>query len=80
MSRRLTITVSDDLYQGLHQTIGRRGISKFMETLARPHVVARDIEAEYREMAADEPREREAMEWSEALIGDAFPPEPDVSW
>lgn len=26
----------------------------------------------YQEMAADEEREREAMEWSEALIGDGF--------
>jgi hypothetical protein len=26
----------------------------------------------YRAMAADEAREREALEWSEALIGDGF--------
>lgn len=26
----------------------------------------------YAEMAADQPREREAEEWSEALIGDAW--------
>ena len=78
MSRKLTITVSEDVYQGLQHTIGRRGISKFMETLARPHVVALDIEAAYREMAADQSREQEAMEWSEALIGDAFPTGPDA--
>jgi len=29
------------------------------------------MEASYREMAADEAREQEALEWSEGLIGDA---------
>lgn len=28
----------------------------------------------YAEMAADQPREREAEEWSEALISDAYVP------
>lgn len=30
----------------------------------------RDLEAAYREMAQDEAAEAEALEWSEALIGD----------
>jgi hypothetical protein len=34
-----------------------------------------DLEAQYREMASDETQEREAEEWIEALIGDAFPEE-----
>ena len=62
-----------------HQAIGRRGISQFIERLARPHVVPPDIEASYREMAADDSREQEAQEWSESLIGDAFPSEPHAS-
>ncbi len=70
MSKKLTITVADDVYQGLHQRIGRRRISRFLETLARPHLVLPELEAAYREMAADEEREREALEWSEAVIGD----------
>ena len=36
----------------------------------RPHVVSRDLEAAYREMAGDEVREAEADEWAEGLIGD----------
>jgi predicted CopG family antitoxin len=71
MNRKLTITVSEDVYEGLHRRIGRRRISQFLERLARPHVVADDIEAAYREMAADKAREQEALEWSEGLIGDA---------
>ena len=33
-------------------------------------VVREDIDASYCDMAADQEREREALEWSEALIGD----------
>jgi hypothetical protein len=33
-------------------------------------VVEDDLEAAYREMAADEEREREALEWAEATIAD----------
>jgi hypothetical protein len=29
------------------------------------------LDASYQEMAADEDREREALMWSEALVGDA---------
>ncbi|MGA9628103.1 MAG: hypothetical protein WBL65_08850 [Bryobacteraceae bacterium] len=71
MNRKLTITVSEAVYEGLHRTIGRRRISQFIEKLARPHVVPPDIEASYREMAADQSRERDALEWSEALIADS---------
>jgi len=53
-----------------HRVIGRRRISRFLETLARPHVLKNDLEAAYREMAADERREAEALEWSEGLVGD----------
>ena len=71
MNRKLTFTVSDAVYEGLHRNIGRRHISQFIENLARPHVLPDDIEAAYREMAADEEREREALAWSEAVVADA---------
>jgi hypothetical protein len=35
-----------------------------------------DIEASYREMAADQSREQDALEWSEALIADSSLSEP----
>jgi predicted CopG family antitoxin len=68
--RKLTITVEDDVYSGLHRRIGPRRISKFLNDLARPHVIEEELEAAYREMAADEDREREALEWSEATVAD----------
>lgn len=53
------------------EPIGRRRISQFIEKLARPHVVPQDLEASYLDMAADQAREREALEWSEGVIGDS---------
>lgn len=72
MHRKLTITLSEDVYEGLHRMIGRGNISQFIETLVRPHVVDADLDAGYRAMAADKEREAEALEWSEALVEDAF--------
>jgi len=70
MQKKLTITVDEDVYEGLHKVIGRRHISQFIEDLVRPHVIGSDLEAGYRAMAADEAREAEALEWSEATLGD----------
>ena len=72
MQKKLTITVDEDVYQGLHKVIGRRHISQFIEDLVRPHVIGTDLEAGYRAMAEDEAREVEALEWSEATIGDSI--------
>jgi len=70
MHRKLTITVDDKIYQGLHRVVGRRKISQFIEKLVRPHVVREDLEEAYREMAQDKAREAEALEWAEAMISD----------
>ena len=70
MSKKLTITVEDEVYEGLHSVIGRRRISRFLNDLARPHVLQRNLAEGYRAMAADEEREREATEWVEKLAGD----------
>ena len=70
MQKKLTITVDEQVYFGLHDVIGRRRISQFIESLVRPHVIKHSLEAAYREMALDEAREAEALEWSESTIGD----------
>ena len=70
MPKKLTITVDSDVYNGLHSVIGRRRISRFLNDLARPHVVGPDHSAGYAAMAADEAREAEAEAWSDGLIGD----------
>ena len=70
MKKKLTITVDEKIYAGLHRVIGRRKISQFIESLVSPHVVQKDLESGYREMAADEVREAEAIEWAEATVAD----------
>ena len=70
MQKKLTITIDERVYRGLHRVIGRRRISRFIELLVRPHVLEQDLEEGYKAMAADAAREREAQEWSEGTIGD----------
>lgn len=70
MQKKLTITLDEQVYQGLHAVIGRRRISRFIESVVRPHVLAPDLDAAYRQMAQDELRETEAFEWTEATLGD----------
>lgn len=67
MTKKLTITVSDEVYDGLHRRIGRRRISRFIDDLARPHVApgptdprfwltasTKDLSRAYGELAAAE--------------------------
>ncbi|MBV8398944.1 MAG: hypothetical protein JOZ17_09405 [Acetobacteraceae bacterium] len=70
MPKKLTITADAEAYNGLHSVIGRRRISRFLNDLARPHVVGPDHLAGYAAMVADEVREAEAEAWSDGLIGD----------
>ena len=70
MQRKLTITIDEEVYEGLHKTIGPRKISKFIEELARPHVIRPNLESAYAEMARDKRREKEAIEWAEVAFKD----------
>lgn len=70
MQKKLTITLDERVYDGLHRVVGRGRISRFLESLARPHVMGWDLEAAYRQMAREEARETEAQEWAEATVGD----------
>ena len=70
MQKKLTITVDEKVYSGLHRVIGRRRISKFIESLVRPHVVQDELLAAYQEMANDEVREAEALDWAESTVTD----------
>ncbi|HVA25980.1 MAG TPA: addiction module antitoxin [Chloroflexota bacterium] len=79
MRRKLTITIADEVYRGLHQQVGRGEISRFIENLVRPCVVGDSaLEQEYREAALDEEAEREALEWIEGTVGDAL--DDDDAW
>ena len=58
------------MYYGLYRVVGPRRISQFIEELVRPHVIDSDLASAYAQMAADESREAEADEWTDALFSD----------
>jgi hypothetical protein len=67
VQRKLTITIADDVYQALHDRVGRGQISRFIEGLVRPHVVDGDrLEAESPAVAAEPAPEYEPREWIDA--------------
>ncbi len=73
MQRKLTITIADDVYRGLHRQIGRGEISRFIEALVRPYVVENDdFETEYRAAAQDAASEQEALDWIEQNVDEAL--------
>lgn len=56
MTKKLTITVSDEVYKGLHKRVGRRKISRFINELARERLADRNspeywLDASERELA-----------------------------
>lgn len=57
MTKKLTITVSDEVYKGLHKRVGGRKISRFIDELARERLADRSspeywLSASDRELAA----------------------------
>ena len=70
MQKKLTITIDERVYDGLYTVVGRRRISQFIESLVRPLVIGKDLEVAYEQMAQEETREAEALEWAEAAVGD----------
>nr|WP_315050984.1 hypothetical protein [uncultured Brevundimonas sp.] len=69
--KKLTLTIDDDVYAGLHSHIGAGRISRFVNDLVRPLVIDGALDDAYAAMALDDEREQEADAWSEALLGDA---------
>lgn len=71
MQKKLTISIDEKVYKGLHDVIGPRKISKFVEELVRPHVVRPQLDSEYEMMAKDKVREAKALEWAEGTFRDS---------
>ena len=71
VAKKLTILVESDIYHALQQRVGRGNIGRFLVDAARPHLAFDTlVRTGYAQMAANHAREREALEWSEGLIGD----------
>ena len=71
MQKKLTVTIDEEVYKGLHKIIGPGKISKFIEELVRPHVIHPNLESAYAEMARDSLREKEALDWAENTFKDS---------
>ncbi len=92
MSKKLTIAVSDEVYERLQRQIAQGKIGCFIDQVARQHLVERnsshywlnasneELEKDYAEAAADVDREREALEWCEAFIGETLEDEDFSDW
>ena len=70
MHKKMTITLDEEVYEGLYRRVGRRHMSQFIENLVRPHVLDTALDDGYEAMAKDRAREAEASEWVAALAGD----------
>lgn len=72
MHKKLTITLSEEVYRGLYAKIGQGRISRFIDRLARPYVVDDELDASYSAMSGDIAREKHAEEWTENLFRDGL--------
>jgi predicted CopG family antitoxin len=70
MQKKLTITIDEEVYEGLHKNIGPRKISRYIQEIVRPHVVRPNLDSAYAEMAKDKRREKDAAEWAEITFLD----------
>ncbi|MFA7496562.1 MAG: addiction module antitoxin [Acidithiobacillus sp.] len=70
MHKKMTISLDESVYDGLHRTVGRRHMSQYIEDLLRPHVLDTALDDGYKAMAADQVRETEAQAWCNALLAD----------
>ena len=80
MAKKLTITVSDEVYAGLYEKVGARRIGKYLEALARVDLRPHSLDQEYAEAAKDEEAEAEAREWIESGVGECLPDEDFSDW
>lgn len=78
MPHEITITLSEEVYRGLQAVAGSRSIGEFIQDLTRPVVTEFCLDAEYRDMALDAEREREAVEWADGVIRDSISPGNDA--
>ncbi|WAC07362.1 MAG: addiction module antitoxin [Thermodesulfobacteriota bacterium] len=70
MQKKLTITIDEEVYEGLYKNIGPRKISRYIQEVVRPLVIRPNLDSAYAEMAKDKRREKETEEWAEITFLD----------
>ena len=68
MTKRLTVTLDARIYRRLRKTVRKSHVSGFVEAVLSPHLRQQDLDAEYKRMAQDKTREKEAYEWAEGTL------------
>jgi len=69
--KRLTITISNPVYEILCSLAPPRKRAKFIEKLIEEKSLLNELELDYSSMAKDKENEKEALEWCELGIYDA---------
>jgi hypothetical protein len=81
MLKTTNVSIKTDVYQKVVTAVGAQHVAEFLENLALSVIPValpykdnwptdNELALAYQAMAADEDRENEAHEWSEALVGD----------
>ena len=74
MTRTVTTSIDDVLYHKLSERVDMENVDDMLEEALRSILGgSTDLDEDYRLMAADEAREREAREWAEGLVEDNTP-------
>jgi len=70
--RTISIKITENLYQRLHQEVGKGKISKFLEELAEERLEQKEKELElaYKEIAQDKKRWKLTKEWEKVALSD----------
>jgi hypothetical protein len=68
MTRKLTVTLDARLYTRIRKTVRKSHISDFVGSVLSPHFLRQDLDAEYKRMAQDKEREKDALEWAEGAL------------
>ena len=66
--KKLTIMLDAQVYEGIKNKVGGRGIGAYLSSLARPHVLTDSLEDGYKAMACDSKYNDEASEWIEGTL------------
>jgi hypothetical protein len=76
MMKKLTITVSEEVYNGLYAKIGAGKISGFIDSLLRRNILEDELRKGYKTMGADRDREEDAERWTAAFLNE----DTDETW
>ena len=61
--KKVTLMIDSEVYHGLRQKAGLRGMGEYMSQLARPHVVLATLVDSYRDLALNEDNNKMSQKW-----------------